>query len=325
MLNIRSVVLGSTPIRTTSRHSVARRQLFTPVTSPNNSPVQDANQSAVDVNTRPGTMVIRIEEDGHPYSGKTGVILRTTAGPSPTTLDILWNVDGTISTDLPSNLRLMQIDQTPTATSTVTPPPASSAIPSHQSDTTNSRHGYKPVLPTKLPKHLRQSCPLDSISPQDVELFQIRMDNYLSAGHPNVRLLIMGKLESPLLDYLSYIRYMERLLAPQPFVFDHADAELHIQQMQSNGDHQLAMECEQLLDNRPYFDGFRPCNSAVYFAMLDSLKHDDLYIMRGITHGDGIRLRNKIWDSMTGDAVKSKKLMDMSMSQEVSDLKYQFL
>ena len=59
--------------------------------------------------------------------------------------------------------------------------------------------------------------------------------------------------------------------------------------------------------------------------MLDSIKADDLYIMRDIAHGDGIRLRNKIWDSMTGDACKSKKLMAMSMSEKVSDVKYQFV
>ena len=95
--------------------------------------------------------------------------------------------------------------------------------------------------------------------------------------------------------------------------------------MRANDDTQLADECEVLLDYPSHYDGFRPCNNAVYFAMIDSLKHDDLYIMREVTHGDGIRLRNKIWESMTGDACKSKKLMAINMLKEVSDVKYHFV
>ena len=100
-----------------------RRRLFTPTTQLQfTPPAQTANQNAVDINTRPGTMVFRIEEHGHANSGKTGVILRTTAGPSPRTLDILWTSDATVSTAIPSKLRIMQAPQRPTLAGTTTPP-----------------------------------------------------------------------------------------------------------------------------------------------------------------------------------------------------------
>ena len=240
MLNVRTIVLGATPIRTTSR----RRRLFPPATQsqlPFTPPAQTTNQNAVDINARPGTMVFRIEEHGHANSGKTGVILRATAGPSPTTLDVLWTSDGTISTAIPSKLRTIQAPQRPALAGTTTPPPtatssvsiSSSPPASPQQATTQqpNKHGYKAILRNKLPKHLRQSCPLDSVSPQEIELFQIRMDNFLSAGHPRIRQLIMGKLDCPLLDHTPYIQYMERHFSPEPFVFDHAEVGLHLQQM----------------------------------------------------------------------------------------------
>ena len=138
-------------------------------------------------------------------------------------------------------------------------------------------------------------------------------------------MLLTGDFESPLLTYSPYIEYMRTSCAPKDFVFDHAAADQHIQLLRDKGEHDLADTCEKLLDNPPHYDGFRPCNSAVFFAMVSSLKPDDMYVIRDILHGDGIRLRNKVWHAMTGDAGKSKKLMAMNMSKQVSDVKYRFI
>ena len=330
MLNISTVVLGSTPIRTTSRNRSSRRRLFQTPTTP--APSQNAagaatadqrtpqsQQSIISVTTPPGTMVIHIEESDEPRSGCTGVVLRATAGPQPSTLDVVWNNDGQIMPVLPGKLTLLNLPEI----SAPLPQPESQ-LPSMHSPVSR-RGGHRVVLSTKLPKDLRNSCPLDSISHTEVEQFQIGMNNFLSAMHPKVRLLITGQFDSPLLDYAPYSQYMTQALAPESFVFDHANADQHIEMMRSNGDHQLADDCGLLLDNPPAYDGFRPCNNAVYFAMINSLKPADMYIRRDIIHGDGIRLRNAIWSAMTGDAGKSKKLMAMNMSQKISDIKYSFV
>ena len=336
MHNIRTVILGSTPIRTTSRTLAARRQLFaTPTLSTNDqiarTPERDVSATqteTINTTTPAGTMVIHVEDPSTDRSAKTGVVLRATAGPAPSTLDILWNADGSITTVLPAKLRSLPVQQFSPAPATVRSNPYET-LPANQSEAsperTSSSRGFKPLLPAKLPKELRQCCPLDSISMSEIEIYQIRMDNFLSQGHPRIRQLLTGDLSSPLLSYAPYIDYMRSSCAPDDFSFDHAAADQHIKTMRDKGDYDLAKTCEKLLDNPPHYDGFRPCNSAVFFAMVSSLKPEDMYVVRDIIHGDGIRLRNKVWNSMTGDAGKSKKLMAMNMSKKVSHVKYKFV
>ena len=337
MYNIRTVILGSTPIRTTSRTLAARRQLFaTPTPSADEqitrTPERDVSATQIDtisISTRAGTMVIHVEDSSTDRSTKTGVILRATAGPSPSTLDILWNADGSITNVLPAKLRPLPVQQFSPAPAGAGRSNISVTSTTHQPaappENSSSSRGFKPLLPAKLPKELRQCCPLDSISMSEIEIYQIRMDNFLSQGHPRIRQLLTGDLNSPLLSYAPYIDYMQSSCAPDDFSFDHAAADQHIQMMRDKGNHDLASTCEKMLDNPPHYDGFRPCNSAVFFAMVSSLKPEDMYVIRDIIHGDGIRLRNKIWNSMTGDAGKSKKLMAMNMSKKVSDVKYKFV
>ena len=96
--------------------------------------------------------------------------------------------------------------------------------------------------------------------------------------------------------------------------------------METAGLRDLAYQCEFLLDNPPAYDGFRPCNSAVYHAIFRSLDPGDLYIIRDVEFEDGISLRNTIWDAMCGDSdsMKSKMLMAMSYSEAVNDITYTF-
>ena len=339
MYNVRTVILGSTPIRTTSRAIPARRQLFaTPSNNAEGDAVQiartperdnsDSTDRTITMATPIGTMVLHVKDQNTDRSGKTGVVVSATAGPAPSTLDVLWNADGSTTNVLPSKLRLIPMQQFSPAprppTTTVSTVPAT-LQPANEPKRSSAARGYKPLLPAKLPKELRQSCPLDSISTREIGIFQIRMDNFLSQGHPRIRQLLTGDFESPLLTHNAYNDYMRSACAPNNYTFDHAAADEHIQSMRDNGARDLADTCDTLLDNPPHYDGFRPCNSAVFFAMLSSLKPDDMYIIRDITHGDGIRLRNKIWDAMTGDAGRSKKLMAMNMSKQVSDIKYRFV
>ena len=347
MYAIRSIILGSTPIRTTSRTIDARRQLFNTPTTPSASPINitsPANET-IDMDVQVGTMVRHIADDDTDRSELTGVVLRPTVGPSATTLDVLWNSDGDITSVNPAKLRLLSTvqlqsavrspdnaSQTNSASSSLAgnatnQNAASSSSQATRGATSNhsSKRGFRPLLNTKIPKQIRQRCPLDSISPAEIEIFQIQMDNFLSQGHPRIRMLLTGDLESPLLTHEPYIDYMHAACAPGEFVFDHASADSDIISMRKSGENILADECESLLDNPPYYDGFRPCNSAVYFAMISALKPDDMYILRDVKHGDGIRLRNKIWTSMTGDARKSKKLMAMTMSKTVADVSYRFV
>ena len=154
----------------------------------------------------------------------------------------------------------------------------------------------------------------------------MRMDNFDCLAHPRIRRLITGEFEPPLLSCQPYLDHMRsKMPAGQDYVFDHSTADDDIKSMREDGLHQLADRCERLLDNPPAYDGFRPCNNAVFHAMIKSLKADDLYIVRTVNYyGDGIGIRNRIWDAMTGDACKSKKLLAMGHSNKIAEVKYRF-
>ena len=235
----------------------------TPTSSSRQTPRDETTNTlfqdgSVSINSRPGTLVT------HKFdalrSKATGVILRKTAG-SPTTLDVLWTNDGVTTINLPTSLKLVEApahndipDMNSTSSDLDFTQAADASLPSAHA----SSRGYKPLFSTKLPKDLRHACPLDSVSTTEIENFQIAMDNYLSQGHPRVRLLITGEFKSPLLSHSGYIDFMQDKCSPNDFVFDHAAADEHIQAIRESGNERLARECETLLDNPPYFDGFRP-------------------------------------------------------------------
>ena len=47
-------------------------------------------------------------------------------------------------------------------------------------------------------------------------------------------------------------------------------------------------------------------------------------MLRGMNFGDGIGLRNMMWEAMNGDAIRSKKLMEMTYVGKITDVKYKF-
>ena len=170
MYNIRTVILGSTPIRTTSRAITARRQLQF------NTPAGDADENAdeiartperddadtqhgtIDITAPAGTMVFHIEDPATDRSGKMGVVLRTTAGPAPSTLDILWNADGLTTNVLPAKLRLIPAQQFSPAIPTLATPTTAPSISQSTASVglKSSSRGFNPypvvfgIIPNKL-------------------------------------------------------------------------------------------------------------------------------------------------------------------------------
>ena len=258
-------------------------------------------------------------------SGLLGVVVRVNQANAEA-LDVLWMQDGK-TTAVPFAL-LSVHDATealnsPTVSPSVTTNNSSSVFAREKSFyQRNASSGYKALLPSKLPKGL--VCPLDSIDPTTIETFQLRMDNFLCSVSPRIRELLTGDFEPPLLTFGPYLDFMAAECSPEDFVFDHAQTSEHIKLMREREKFDLAEQCAAVLDNPPTYDGFRPCNNAVFHAMVKSLREDDLYIMRQVTYGDGIGLRNAVWNAMTGDDSKSKKLMAMTYSSTIEDVKYRF-
>ena len=317
---MQSLVLGATPVRTVSR----RRLFSTPTTQ---TPAQpSATQSApiitvVDRNARVGTLVKHIQAVGNTRSEQIGVVTGNAALDTDM-LSILWTNDG--ATESVDPINLVNATALQTQTSTVQAAPTASALSRIQPALQRKyARSYKSLLREKLPKDL--ICPLDSSDREEIERFQMRLDHYVCAAHPRIRQLITGELDPPLLSFKDYIEYKKREAGSgNDYVFDHATADEDIKNMRINNLHDLADMCDALLDNPPSYDGFRPCNSALFQAIVKSLRPTDMYILRTVTYGDGIRLRNTIWDSMTGDACKSKKLLAMTQSTKINDVHYRF-
>ena len=318
MLSIRTSVIGSTPIRTTSSRPLRRRLDYeTPQRNAQQTPTE-ANAADVTMTTRQGTLVKHINDFDSDRSDKIGVITDVTAGPEPTTLDVLWTDDGSTTSVLPANLRIYD----PSARQSV--PTASMQSndfsPAKSFYGPSVSKGYTRLLPSKLPEGLE--CPLDSIDSYEVEIFQRAMDNFLCSSHPRIRQLLTGQLEPPLLTYEPYLKHMREQCAPEDYVFSHSTADEDIAQMRSKNLFDLAEKCDTIMDNPPSYDGFRPCNNAVYQALLKSLKPTDMYVTQDTVFGDGISLRNTLWEKMNDDAIKSKKLMAMTYVKKISDVKY---
>ena len=322
MLGVSSIVLGATPIKTKSRRAIRKRLYATPAPDPPATPPAQVQSTPLSTDSRAGTLVKHNPVEGNPRSGQLGVVVKRTSDTAET-LDILWTTDGATTQTLPS---LLTAD-------TKSPQPVRETKTADDSESVYSREksfydnlsskGYKNLLPHKFPKDLR--CPLDSVDTTVVETFKFQLDNHLFSGHPNIRKVITGEMEPPLLTYEPYLNYMRDKCKPDKFVFNHATVDNDIASMRASNNHQLAKECEIVSDNPPLFDGFRPCNNAIYFATLKTIHQDDIYIMRNVIYGDGIGLRNLLWDSMSGDEVRSKKLMAMSSTADITQVKYRFV
>ena len=277
--------------------------------------------TTVDKNAKVGTLVKHVQVVGNSRSAQIGVV----TGNAPLDgdmLTVLWTNDGATESVDPINLAIATAPQAQTSTQQSTPTASvlSSIQPVLQRKYARS---YKSLLREKLPKDL--ICPLDSSDREEIERFQMRLDHYVCAAHPRIRQLITGELDPPLLSFKDYIEYKKHGAGNgTDYVFDHATADEDIKNMRINNLHDLADTCEALLDNPPSYDGFRPCNSALFQAIVKSLRPADMYILRTVAYGDGIRLRNAIWDSMTGDACKSKKLLAMTQSTKMNDVHYRF-
>ena len=325
LAKMQSLVLGSTPLRTQSR----RRLFATPlqqtpqhqVQMPSSSPA--ASSGAVTLETSVGTLVDHVVLEGNTRSGQLGVVLGKTVTDT-TKLDILWTTDGVQSSTDPQHLTLHTMQTPSTSPTPSTSQSAPSSIPAVLKPELQRQYmrTFKSLLPSKFPKEL--ICPLDSVDEEQIQRYQMQMDNFVCSAHPRIRQLITGDLEPPLLSFKPYLDHMQALAGGGDYVFNHATADEDIKRMRDAGKHDLADACDVLLDNPPAFDGFRPCNSALFHAFVKSIKPDDLYILQKVQYGDGIGIRNLVWDAMTGDACKSKMLLAMTHSTKINDVKYRF-
>ena len=303
------------------------------VAAPASTQESSRQESVVTTTTNIGTIVVHKQVDNNDRSGKTGIILRVTTSDQ-SKLDIAWTDDGTVTSVAPDQLlkRDGNWDADQAGISATQPSRALPRTTAATVDTTGvaasfyaggASKGYKSLLPSKLPEDL--ICPLDSVDPIEVQTYQWRMDNFLCSAHPRIRQIITGDLEPPLLIYEPYLEYKRHAAGDTNWIFDHASANEDIKAMRAAGRYTLADECDMILDNPPAYDGFRPCNSAVFHSLVKSLRPRDLFIMRKVKYGDGIGLRNTLWTAMTGDATKSKKLMAMTSSVKIEDIKYRFV
>ena len=229
MLSIRTSVIGSTPIRTTSSRPLRRRLDYeTPQRNTQQTPTE-ANVTDVTMATRQGTLVKHINDFDSDRSGKIGVITNATAGPDPTTLDVLWTDDGSTTAILPANLRIYD-SSTRQSVSTASLQ-TNDISPAKSFYGPSVSKGYTRLLPSKLPEGL--DCPLDSIDTYEVEMFQKAMDNFLCSSHPRIRQLLTGQLEPPLLSYEPYLKHMREQCAPEEYVFSHSTADKDIANMRN--------------------------------------------------------------------------------------------
>ena len=211
-----SMLLGATPLRTTSR-----RRLFTPPTIGFATPQTNARTTVqtqqttnlptsadnadVTLQTQPGTLVQHITEDGNDLSNQLGVVF----GPSTTSmgdLEVLWTETSNMSAVKPDKLKLhtvtqlLRSKQQAMQTSGTTLERPTSAI-SQMSNNNNTQRAqpqviqptlqqyysksYKSLLKDKFPNDLQ--CPLDSIDEHEIEIYQMRMDQYVCSAHPRIR------------------------------------------------------------------------------------------------------------------------------------------
>ena len=254
--------------------------MFTPKKTPSASAPAPAPQpeapapsevAAITIDTDAGTLVeYKPVVDLRPNA--VGVVLKK----SGTDLEIVWTTDGAKETVDPELLQLSGVDNAPApapAPRAATPP---SVFGTDRSVLSRSNRTHRELITEKFPTDL--FCPLDSVD-TEIESFRFRMDNYMCAGHPKIRQLILGHLEPPLLTYGPYLDYMRERCTDGVYVYDHTTADKDIREMRLNDHDKLADECELILDNPPALDGFRPCNNVVYYALVKSLKPDDVHIL----------------------------------------------
>ena len=187
MLSVERHILPKTPIKRVSLQKIRKQLYATPTSTPVSSPAARAD---ITVTSRAGLLVKHIKDDSE-RADTIGLILQRTSLTSDT-LDVIWTADGVTTSVKPELL----IDNTAPLAAPA-PAPQLSIFPHERSFYEGRSKSYKRLLPDSLPKEL--ICPLESSDPIVIEQFKQDMDNFLCAGHPKIRPLILGDIASPLL------------------------------------------------------------------------------------------------------------------------------
>ena len=111
--------------------------------------------------------------------------------------------------------------------------------------------------------------------------------------------------------------------APEAFDFDPRKTDAYLQ-IVAIADPGLLAKLEFILDNGEAFDGYRQVNKAIYNAAIECIKADDLWIVKSVERGDGVGLRNLLWDKMEGGNESQRTIAAMQTPMNLNDIYYRF-
>ena len=145
---------------------------------------------------------------------------------------------------------------------------------------------FRRLIPSTIPSGL--VCPLHSTDVREIKKFQLRFDNYLFSGHPNVEKVVLGQIDNPLQYCEEFMEMMRLKYAPEEFQFDPRKTKEYLD-IVAVAKPDLLAKLEHILDNGKSMDGYRQVNKAIYTAAVECIKADDLvWISTSVARGDGV-------------------------------------
>ena len=185
---IHSMILGTTPLKTKSQRRLFGTPAVTSQAVAATTPVPTSVASSpITATTKAGTLVKHVKLAEAARSEQLGVVVGTTVSDT-SKVDILWTTDGKTEGMAP---QLLSAYTVPTPSNPApTTAPASTLQPALQRQYISS---YRSVISAKFPKDL--VCPLTSIDEEEIQKYQLRLDSFVFAAHPRLRLLMTGDLE----------------------------------------------------------------------------------------------------------------------------------
>ena len=178
---------------------------------------------------------------------------------------------------------------------------------------------YKKLISNSMPSEI--TVPLHSSDPAEVNSFRIRLDNHLFDGHPNVKKVIKGVLDNPLQYHDGFMQLMRTQY--DNFKFDPRKTQRYLS-IVAEKQPDLMPQLDLILDNGSEYDGYRPVNEAIYSQLVCCLTKNELYMLRRVESGDGIGLRNLIWNKLQGGTSMQRRIKAMQTPMNLSDIYYQF-
>ena len=236
-----------------------------------------------------------------------GVILAHASGGN---CEVLWQSDKTRTQVMYNDLRIWDPNAPKQTGATVTPVAKKSKY----------KHKYKRLISGSKPEGL--VCPLNSTNAAKIEQFQMRFDNYLFSGHPNVEKVVLGSIDNPIQYCDEFVQLMRTRCAPNAFVFDPRKTNEYLDIVRV-AKPELLPKLEFLLDGE-MGDGYRQVNKAIYNATIECIHEDDSWVWKSVERNDGIGLRNLLWEKMEGGDRSQRTIAAMQTKMNLDDIYYRF-